>query len=398
MAWLLEFDSTNDYVVAPLSHTYSGVITLEFNVIPLSGESVYNVICLFSDSGRGMGMNRNQYMIRAGGSFQIKSFNSPLPTDAISTVRFEIDTATDIMRVFVNNVEQASSGFVLADPVVSLTNFILGSRSPVVPASPWGGKIEYADLSDSTGPLIRLDSNASLHGTGSTIMVDTVAGNNGTGYGFPTDGSQWSEIGGGGSKVESSTAFNVGSPSFSSLVGATLPKPEAIGLLLIDKPLFNVGASVTMPNPQSVAAFDIKEPSFISFASATVPNPIANASFYIDLPVFSSNVSVSLPKPVSNVDFTINEVQFSSVASVTQPSYSSVVSFDVDSPGFLSSASATLPAPDSFGLFIIDEPVFSSYARVTGSGQDISNFTASFAGDLYSAEFKPSEITVNFKS
>lgn len=196
MANFLIFDSVNDYLVSPLSHTFSGTIVMETNVIPMAGESIYNCMVNFSSAGRGFGLTSTQYMIRAGGSYQLKALDSTLPFDEPSLLRVEVDVATSIMRVFINNVEQASSGFVLNDPVTAITNLVIGSRSATSSSSAWGGKVNYLSLVDGTGALIDLDVDASLRGAGATIITDTVAGNDATGYGFPTDGSQYEVIGG----------------------------------------------------------------------------------------------------------------------------------------------------------------------------------------------------------
>jgi hypothetical protein len=60
------------------------------------------------------------------------------------------------------------------------------------------GDLEYLRIFDSVGTnKFYWDANSSTTGPGATILTETVVGNDATGVGFPTDGSQWIDIGGG---------------------------------------------------------------------------------------------------------------------------------------------------------------------------------------------------------
>ncbi len=199
-------------------------------------------------------------------------------------------------------------------------------------------------------------------------------------------------------QIDAAVSFDITKPVFISSASATIPALDASVLFDIDKPTFSASASATIPNPQSSVSFDIEKPVFLSNASVTLPNPVSTALFDVNKPVFNSSASASLPNPIASAEFTINEIQFSSTADTTQPGYNSIVDFTVDKPVFTSSASVTLPSPQAVSDFQIDKPIFSAFARASGTGQSIGNVTASFADDSYSSSFKPSEITVNFKS
>ncbi|GLX86385.1 hypothetical protein tloyanaT_26380 [Thalassotalea loyana] len=58
------------------------------------------------------------------------------------------------------------------------------------------GDIEYIKITNNSGEERNWDAKSSTFGPGSTVLVDTIAGEHATGIGFPTDGSQWIVIGG----------------------------------------------------------------------------------------------------------------------------------------------------------------------------------------------------------
>ena len=88
----------------------------------------------------------------------------------------------------------------------------------------------------------------------------------------------------------------------------------------------------------------------------------------------------------------------SSTASATEQGFNANIAFDIDSVVFASSATVTLPQPVANSAFSIGYSVFASGSATGAPTHTIGTVTANFAGDLYTAKFKPNQITVKFKS
>lgn len=307
------------------------------------------------------------------------------------------------------------------------------------------GEFQLLEIT-STTVNNKWDATASDHSnTGAQpVLVDTVGSNDATGSGFPTDGSAWVDLGGGGVTLDG--LFSINKDSFLSSASASLPQPVGDASFNINSLLLNASASVTLPNPQGDISFIIPEISiglsggatlpqpisnisfsfpkvsltasasvtvpfpvgnvafsidsqgFISTGSATQPNPSASVAFSINNISVISSASVSLPQPISNISFNVDSVIVSATGSATQTGFNADIAFDIDSLLFASSASVTLPNPIADMSFSIDYSIIATGSSSGAPVNSIGAVTARFADDEYSASFKPNQITVSFKS
>ena len=113
----------------------------------------------------------------------------------------------------------------------------------------------------------------------------------------------------------------------------------------INKPVFAVESSVTLPQPVSIASLEILKPEFVASISITSPVFSSAINFTIDKPDFSASISVTDQAIRSNVNFNIAKPVFSVESSVTLPLPVSSVQFTIDKPVFNVFIVASQPVP-----------------------------------------------------
>ena len=116
---------------------------------------------------------------------------------------------------------------------------------------------------------------------------------------------------------------------------------------------------------------------------------VGDAAFSINKESFLSGASVTLPQPVGDVSFNIDKTIINATGSATQVGLNANIAFYIDKLLFVSSASVTLPSPVADMCFSIDYSMIAVGSSSGAQAQTIGTVTAIF---------KPSKITVSFKS
>ena len=248
----------------------------------------------------------------------------------------------------------------------SFGSFVIGGRLNSIDRLAL--QIEYIDIYDATTLdfLSRQDATASDHSnTGAQpVLVDTIGGNNAVGVNFPTDGSAWIDLGGGGG-VSGGVELNVDEVAFSSSGSATLPQPIGVINFATNEVDFTISASATLPNPSGDIGFDLSQIEFISTGGATLPQPVGEIDFDLLSIDFTANGSATVPFPVGAASFDIALIEFNGAGLSTQPSPSGGVEFDISSIEFIGSGSASLPFPVGGALFEVAQVEFSGTGHAT---------------------------------
>lgn len=191
MAWALQFDGVDDYLVLSDPHLidFNNNIEVEFKLrypdrttIILGTETLTSSFIAWRSNG----------ILRIYDGSSLIDVNLGLVFDSIPKIRVVINGGSADFYVddaFHSNRDLSS---------LSVFNFNSVGK--------WGsntyyieGLFEYfkvADLTTSANSF-NLDATASNHGTGQPVLTDTIGGNDAQGQNFPTDGSAWVDLGGG---------------------------------------------------------------------------------------------------------------------------------------------------------------------------------------------------------
>lgn len=104
------------------------------------------------------------------------------------------------------------------------------------------GQLEFISFASASANH-NYDATASNHGTGQPVVVDTIGNNDATGFGFPTDGSAWVDLGGGGS-TDYPTTLESGSITYS---GSSINATQVINTTIASGSLSLTGQPISNP-------------------------------------------------------------------------------------------------------------------------------------------------------
>jgi hypothetical protein len=386
MAYYLQFDGADDYVSLPITPPSSSVfdITITVETGSLSPQR------LVDGEGAGhielnSGANNRVAFIAAfqAVGFQTINVNNGLALNTKQVFRVAYDGNDFFAEIDGVEVGRINIG---ARNVVFQTQYNIGRK--VNNTRFFSGKIYSAQI---TLNGVSYDYNKqTLSGSNDTTLPDTVGGNDGTLFNFPTDNSQWVFFDDGGGAITADVDYTISSPTFTSTASVTLPAPIVDASFTIPAPTFTATGAATLPQPTADASFTVLAPTFavtadatipgfnasVSFAipaptfsgtaSVTLPNPSADVAYVVSAPTFSVNADASLPQPSVDVAFSVNSPQFAASATATEPGFNASVNFTVNAPTFSGNASATLPQPDADVNFTVSAPTFSIFAIVGG--------------------------------
>lgn len=201
MAWIITLDGTNDYLdlgsdVVASTDCY---IEIKFRVETTAGETFLRLVSDTSSGGTGdrviVETNGDRVIVNSGGSTSAtwsSVFGSAISDGQIITIRVET-TGTAAKRLYVDGVDKgtASTNFTsLGRWRYFGVNF--GSYSNI--------SYYYIDFTDNldSGNSHYWSADDSSHGTGTPVLVDTLNSMDATGVNMATDGSVWTDLGGGG--------------------------------------------------------------------------------------------------------------------------------------------------------------------------------------------------------
>lgn len=155
----------------------------------------------------------------------------------------------------------------------------------------------------------------SARGPGSTILTDTISGNNAVGVGFPTDGSQWIDLGGGGVELNVTELLN--SFQDSSLLNVSY---NVSAIITEQLGSFSDSSQVNLTSAQNVTGAVTEV--FGSFVDLSLIN--VNQTVGVDISVtellnsFSDGSNVTISKDITS-DVTEVLTSFSDDSSVKLP-------------------------------------------------------------------------------
>ena len=196
MAWALKFDGVNDYI--PLG---AGAISLasgdvvEFNIINFTGAGgSYNYLM----DGDG---SRPYLAIQPDGDIEFNTSVMTVKIDGVPAGSLSTNVPVDGLAHTITATITNNCSFGYIGSRYSVNDFYSGQLSSVKVTT-------ISGLNDRWW-----DATASDHSnTGAQIvLVDTVSNSNATGVNFPTDGSAWVDLGGGGttgSITQTTQSFN----------------------------------------------------------------------------------------------------------------------------------------------------------------------------------------------
>tara|TARA_R100000951_G_scaffold14069_1_gene11019 strand:- start:182 stop:1237 length:1056 start_codon:yes stop_codon:yes gene_type:complete len=209
MAWAVETDGVNDYLVSSTSWVPTDLDNwnLKIRARRLSGTG-NRVLFANSDFDDGMYINANT----GGSGDNLSCFIGGVPIFApltgFNTDRLfhdiEVDCVSGVIELIVDTVSYGTAS--RGGLSLSRNKIWFGNRAGT---SSWmHQQTEYVDLTDSNTPSNSryYDATASSHAAGTPILTDTIGGNNATGFNMPTDGSAWIDLGGSGVTVTAATA------------------------------------------------------------------------------------------------------------------------------------------------------------------------------------------------
>lgn len=222
MSSYLVFTDDSNYVSfnTPYSMAVGDVIEVKFTW-DSSGDWFQNVIDIFTDANQNVlyCYAPDKSIMFNCGTGALSSPSNILYDDNTTPNVLQLERTATHYNITVNGslvISEAHTG--------QLRNFV-GLSTNFADNMQFSGKIEYCKIF-KLGVLVHHWSAAiSSHLAGAVILIDTVAGNNGTGYFFPTDGSAWE-----------TTATPPSNDSSSEV------------LLNIEAPIFNIESSSSAPN------------------------------------------------------------------------------------------------------------------------------------------------------
>jgi hypothetical protein len=337
MAWALIFDGVNDYATISntLLHTEIGRTTFEYEIYaaPDADQTPFRVV---GNAGAFTG----QFSIRPS-DVQIRLGGAGASQVTIPYVQvFDGLYHTYKIRRDGNNYS-----FIIDDiEVATTTSSAATGGNGVVYIGRVSGNyahtnIGYIIFRDSIGgtDLFNWDATASSHAAGAPILTETVTANNATGSGFPTDGSAWVDLGGGGISI----AMAESGPSFIESINTNL-SVNITGAIVENGPSFTETVNATLTSLTIQANIAESGPSFTESISATLTETLTiNADIAEQGPSFTEAIAASLDV---NITSAITELGPSFTESININVIGDRIASIVESgPSFTEAITASIP-------------------------------------------------------
>lgn len=374
MAWAVETDGVNDYLVSSTSWVPTDLDNwnLKIRARRLSGTG-NRVLFTNSDFDDGMYINANT----GGSGDNLSCFIGGVPIFApltgFNTDRLfhdiEVDCVSGVIELIVDTVSYGTAS--RGGLSLSRNKIWFGNRAGT---SSWmHQQTEYVDLTDSNTPSNSryYDATASSHAAGTPILTDTIGGNNATGFNMPTDGSAWIDLGGSGVTVTAT----LGTINYSSQ-DATV----------------SLAGSVDINTTLGAISYSSQDASISLTGSLDVVATLGAINYS------SKNTTVSVTGDV-DVIATLGAINYTSNNATISLASETIINTTLGTIDYASQDAAVTLS----GLIDITSTlgaiVYNSYPVIVsvGEGQVIGNVTASFADNIYTAGFKPDTITISFK-
>lgn len=357
MAWALVFDGVNDYAQMNTPIMLTGDFDLEIKFKVYSGAGATSVVLSTQSDGA-------QWIGRWSTTRHLAFWNGQI--NFVEGFQVDTDYTYRLVRTgssvewFINGVSELTftNGTTLTIPAFGK----LGGASNNL-----FGQIEYMTISG----VSNYDATNSSHAPGTPILTDFVSGNDATGVNMPTDGSAWLDLGGGGVIDVDATLGTISYLSNNTSVSLA-------GVVDVSPFVGSIGYSSNS-------------------ASVSLNGSVDVVAALGSIDYSSNNTQISVTGDIDVIS-TLGSINYSSLNTDTS------LTSEIDVPATLGSISyssngavvnlaGTVEVNTSLGQIIYSgNPVVVS----VGDGQSIGNVTASFAGDIYTAGFKPDTITVKF--
>jgi len=363
MAWAIQGDDVNDFMTfTPITIIGDFTMTMRFMFGSVSASEY-----IMGKSG-----STNEYIgyvNGAGLNVKVSSTSVLLSTQPVAGVWYDL-TITRVGSLITSSEPTLGvatgndTGDFLLDQFFKLSNFSGGGNL-------FGGQLEYVTITNSS-VNINWDATASSHAAGTPILTDTISANNATGVNMPTDGSAWVDLGGSGISI-AATLGTIEYNSNDTTIGlaGTVDVTATLGAINYSSndALIQVSGDVNVIATLGAINYASNDTVISLFGNVDVTATLGTIDYN------SNDTSVSLLGGI-NVNATLGAIDYASNDTViTLQGQVSVI--------------ATL------GTISYDS---NNVIVQIGTGQIIGNVTAGFADNLYSAAFRPSEITVNFKT
>lgn len=363
MAWAVIGDDTNDYMtISPVSISGDFTIVLRFKF-----DTVNNNQYIMGKTG-----NTNNYIgfvNGAGLNVKVAGTSVLLATQPLANVWYTL-TVTRVGSLITSSEPTLgvatgnNSGAFLLDQFFRLSTFS-GSSSL------FGGELEYTTITNTTVNA-NWDATASSHAAGTPILTDTVGGNDATGVNMPTDGSAWVNLGGSGISI----AVTLGTIEYNS-------NDTAIGLTGVVDVTAALG---TINYSSNNAAIQVS-------GDVNVIATLGAINYASNDTAISLFGNVDVTAALGTIDYNSNDTSVSLLGGINVNATLGAIDYTSNDTAITLQGQVALIT--TLGTISYDS---NNVIVQIGTGQIIGNVTAGFAGNLYSAGFKPSEITVNFKT
>ncbi len=352
MAWALDFDGVNDHLLLATPLYIQDGETIDLNIIQGNSSgyemwlSTWDSNPSFNDGEWYFGkLNTSDGRLTLYNRFTTVRNNSAAGVLVVGEdATFSLQRNGNTLRALKNGVEVVapllfSAGHLDLYPIKRLMKENESSISFC-----FTGQLKSATF----GNRLNLDATASDHSAGSQpVLTDTISGNNATGVNFPTDGSAWVDLGGGGATITADIATTAKKPTVLASSSATLPQPDSVVSITAKKPTVSIASSAEVPQPSAVVSITAKKPSVQASSSATLPQPQASASVTAKKATVSVISSASLPQPDIALLTTAKKPSVSVSGSASLSQANAVVSITAKKPTVQADSSATLPQPDA---------------------------------------------------
>ena len=360
MAWALQFDGQNDYADISTPIDLTGDFTIEFE-LDLSASRNDGFIESSTGTNNFFGkLNNNSIYCRLGG--QTITY-SQTPPPGVNKYKW-IKSGNNITCYFNGVVKNSSTTFTGGSTLNRFGRFQGGSNML--------GQLLSCTGVDSNGASFNYDPTSSSHAAGTPILTDTAGGNNATGVNMPTDGSAWVNLGGSGTSITAT----LGTIEYNS-------NDTVIGLA------GNIDITATLGSIN----YSSNDTSIQVSGDVSVIATLGNISYASNDAAISLFGNIDVTATLGTIDYNSNDANISLLGGINVNATLGAIDYTSNNTAITLQGQTALTT--TLGAISYDS---NSVIVQVGTGQVIGNVTAGFADNLYSAGFKPSEITVNFKT
>ena len=346
MSWALQFDGVNDYTTLPtlaggafgdrLNTAQDWYLEFEFN---RQGSDGYVHRILDDSTGSDSILFRASdglFRLNTTSAGQLNWNGVPMPSGVFVKYKIQKLVGTVDYELFVD----IGAGFVsqgVKSGITAIVRFDVIGRNGT--SGYINGQLTYFKYISASNPSqdINLDATASSHAAGTPIWTDVIGGNNATGVNFPTDGSAWVDLGGGGISLSVTET----GPSFTESINTTLT--AAINVSITESgPNFTESIAATL-TALTISA-DITEigPSFTESINATVTTAVGISVSIAEVgPSFTESIGALLGVNL-NTAITEQGPSFSESATVSAIKEITLLITETG-PSFTESINVTLP-------------------------------------------------------